>query len=704
MIKQIFTTISRFNISNILFLSIFTISFVVSFLIFISLIGNIPNLEQVRSVSTLIQVNYFFVIILIIISIRNIVNIFYSQKLKSKFKIKITSLFIFITLIPAFLITVFSFIFFDQGLKIWFNDKIKKVVIGSKEISESYFNEHTSNIKNDILFIKNEISSEKIVFFTDKERLTEYINYFVEIKGLDEAIIFESSGQLLAKVGTFLIESESAPPLWSFIIADEGNIAVFPNEENTKVRALIKLQRVIPTYLYIGKNVDSNVLSRVESVNLTAKEYFSLNQRLDDFQKQFNELFLAINFLMILLSIWFGLRFSGKLIEPIMEIISDSEKIIQNDFSARIRIFEEKNEFNILSKVLNKMLDTLNHQKNKLFEANEIINLRRKFTEKIINEVSTGIIHLDINNKITIWNKKSREIFNYDNKKTFFIKNKDIKNIVENFYKDEKFNKEVQLKTIIKNQLKIINIKISKLKEKKKTKGLILSIDDVTELVEAQKHAAWSNVARYIAHEIKNPLTPIKLSAQRLEKYITNEKNQSLKDCTETIKRQVNNIQSLVTEFSNFARMPESKFSNHKLNEIIESQINSLKILDENITIDYKNEIKDIKLKCDYNQLSRVFLNILKNSYESQTKSAKFISVKVSDGKGFIDIYIEDNGDGFPENRDKLFEPYITNKIDGTGLGLAICKKIIEDHGGEIYLLNSNDFGGASVRIKLYKV
>lgn len=704
MIKQIFTTISRFNISNILFLSIFTISFVVSFLIFISLIGNIPNLEQVRSVSTLIQVNYFFVIILIIISIRNIVNIFYSQKLKSKFKIKITSLFIFITLIPAFLITVFSFIFFDQGLKIWFNDKIKKVVIGSKEISESYFNEHTSNIKNDILFIKNEISSEKIVFFTDKERLTEYINYFVEIKGLDEAIIFESSGQLLAKVGTFLIESESAPPLWSFIIADEGNIAVFPNEENTKVRALIKLQRVIPTYLYIGKNVDSNVLSRVESVNLTAKEYFSLNQRLDDFQKQFNELFLAINFLMILLSIWFGLRFSGKLIEPIMEIISDSEKIIQNDFSARIRIFEEKNEFNILSKVLNKMLDTLNHQKNKLFEANEIINLRRKFTEKIINEVSTGIIHLDINNKITIWNKKSREIFNYDDKKTFFTKNKDIKNIVENFYKDEKFNKEVQLKTIIKNQLKIINIKISKLKEKKKTKGLILSIDDVTELVEAQKHAAWSNVARYIAHEIKNPLTPIKLSAQRLEKYITNEKNQSLKDCTETIKRQVNNIQSLVTEFSNFARMPESKFSNHRLNEIIESQINSLKILDENITIDYKNEIKDIKLKCDYNQLSRVFLNILKNSYESQTKSAKFISVKVSDGKGFIDIYIEDNGDGFPENRDKLFEPYITNKIDGTGLGLAICKKIIEDHGGEIYLLNSNDFGGASVRIKLYKV
>ena len=227
------------------------------------------------------------------------------------------------------------------------------------------------------------------------------------------------------------------------------------------------MQRAIPTYLYIGKNVDSKVLSRVETVNLTAKEYFSLNQRLDSFQKQFNELFLAINFLMILLSIWFGLRFSGKLIEPIMAIIADSEKITKNDFSSRIRVFEEKNEFNILSKVLNKMLDTLNHQKNKLFEANETINLRRKFTEKIINEVSTGIIHLNLNNKFKIWNKKSREIFNHEDKKTFLEKNKDIKNIIDRFYEGKLNSNEIQIKKIIKNKFKIINLKITKLIEKK---------------------------------------------------------------------------------------------------------------------------------------------------------------------------------------------------------------------------------------------
>ena len=698
-LKDFFTNINK---SNFVFLAIFSISFILSFLLFIILIGSFPNLEQVENVSSLIQINFILVLILIIISIKKIIDIFYLQKLKSKFKIKITSLFIFITLIPAFLITVFSFIFFDQGLKIWFNEKIKEVIVGSKEISESYFNEHSSNIKNDILFIKNEISNEKIVFFTDKNRLSEYIKYFVEIKDLDEAIIFESSGQLLAKVGTFLIESESAPPLWSFIIADEGNIAVFPNKESTKVRALIKLQRAIPTYLYIGKNVDSNVLSRVESVNLTAKEYSNLTKKLDKFQMQFNELFLAINFLMILLSIWFGLRFSGKLIEPIMEIISDSEKIIENDFSSRIRVFEDKNEFNILSNVLNKMLDKLNEQTAKLFKAKEIINLRRKFTEKIINEVSTGIIHLDLNNNVTIWNKKSQEIFNFEVKKKFLKKNKDISSIIKKFHNSELKNNEIQLKKISNNQLKIINIKISKLIEKKKLNGLILSIDDVTELVTAQKHAAWSNVARYIAHEIKNPLTPIKLSAQRLEKNIKD--NKSLVDCTETIKRQVNNIQNLVSEFSNFARMPESKFSNHKLHEIINSQINSLKIIDEKIKVKYNNNAKEIKLNCDYNQLSRVFLNILKNSYESSSETQKLISVKVKDDNNAVNIMIEDNGLGFGDNRDKLFEPYITSKADGSGLGLAICKKIIEDHEGEIYLMNSDDYGGACVKIKLYKV
>ena len=615
-------------------------------------------------------------------------------------------LFIFITLIPSTLITVFSLIFFDQGIKIWFNDKIKQVISGSKNISESYFNEHIKNIQNDILFIRSEINNEKIVFFTDKDRLSEFLRYFVEIKDLDEAIIFESSGQLLAKVGSFLIESETAPPLWSFLIADDGDIAVFPNNEKTKVRALMKIQRAIPTYLFIGKDVDSNVLSRVESVNIAANEYLNLTKKLDNFQFQFNQLFIAINFLMILLAIWFGLKFSNKIIEPIMQIISDSEKIIKDDFSTRIRVFSGGTEFNILSNVLNKMLDILNDQKNKLLKAKETINLRRKFTEKIIDNVSTGIIYVDLNNKVHLFNKNSQKIFDNKIRKEILKESSFLNDIIKKYRNKKLKNNELQIKFTGNEKIKFLNIKISEIIEKKILKGFVISVDDVSELVSAQKNAAWSSVARYMAHEIKNPLTPIKLSAQRLENSFKNEKNKNdiLTNCTNTIKRQVHNIQKLVTEFSNFARMPESEFKLLKLQPIIETQINTVKILDDKIKIIYKNKSKDVRIKCDGNQLGRVFLNIIKNSYESSSIKNKIISINIFNENKYVTINVEDNGKGFPENRDKLFEPYITNKPNGTGLGLAICKKIIEDHSGEINLLDSKKFGGAWVRIKLFRV
>ena len=707
MIKErILQLADKKDLTNVIFLILFSLSFILSLLIFLTLTGNLSNLEEIDNVSNLISINFAIIVLLILISVGKIKENFDQRKFRSKFKVHFTFLFIFITLIPSTLITVFSLIFFDQGIKIWFNDKIKQVINGSKNISESYFNEHISNIKNDVLFLQSEINNEKIVFFTDRERLTEFLRYFSEIKDLEEAIIFEGTGQLLAKVGSFLIESETAPPLWSFLIADDGDIAVFPNNEKTKVRALIRIQRAIPTYLFIGKDVDSNVLGRVESVDNAATEYLNITKKLDSFQSQFNQLFIAINFLMILLSIWFGLRFSNRIIEPIMQIILDSEKIIKEDFSTRIRVFTGNNEFNILSNVLNKMLDILNDQKNKLLKAKEIINLRRKFTENIINNINTGIIYVDLNGKVLLSNKISQEIFDKKITKDFLDQQSNIKQIIKKFNLDKIKNNEIQIKYLANYKLKFLNIKISEIIEKKSVKGFILSIDDVSELVSAQKHAAWSNVARYMAHEIKNPLTPIKLSAQRLEKTFTeNQVNKkSILDCTDTIKRQVNNIQTLVSEFSNFARMPESIFKEVKLNKIIETQIKTIKILDNKIKFIYKNKFKELRINCDENQIGRVFLNILKNSYESSEKKNKVISVQVNIEKKLIVIIIEDNGTGFPENRDKLFEPYITNKINGTGLGLAICKKIIEDHGGEINLLDSKEYGGACVRLKFIRV
>ena len=614
------------SFQNFTFFFIFLTSLILSLTIFLSLSGNFSNLEQVQEISKLISANYILIVGLILISINKIYKIFKEKQFKSKFRVQFTSLFIIISFIPTTLITLFSLIFFDQGVKIWFNEKLEKVIYESKQISESYFNEHKKNIKNDILFINDEFTNEKVFYFTDKLKITEYLSYFVEVRNLDEAVIFESSGQLLAKVGSFLVESENRPPLWTFLIADDGEIAIFPNSDQTKVRALIRLQRAIPTYLYIGKSIDANVLSRVESVNQTADEYVNITQRLNNFQFQFNKLFLAINFLMILLSTWFGLRFSNKILNPIMSIILDSQKIINDNFRSRITVIKGKNEFNFLSKLLNQILNSLAIQKNKLIKAKETINLRRKFTEKIINEVSNGIIYLDTNEKVLLYNRRSQEIFGKNFKEDFLKKNSQISQFIRKFKEDDTFLNEIQLKYVSQKKIKILNFKLSKVFEKKKFKGMILSINDITELVSAQKNAAWSNVARYMAHEIKNPLTPIKLSAQRIshsfQKNRLNESS-SLKSCTETIIRQVSNIEKLVSEFSNFARMPEGNFEPIKLNNLIETQLNTQKIANNDTNFKLISNNKQIEILCDYDQISRLFMNILKNSVESSAKKKK---------------------------------------------------------------------------------
>tara|TARA_B100000287_G_scaffold214438_2_gene202358 strand:+ start:1769 stop:3901 length:2133 start_codon:yes stop_codon:yes gene_type:complete len=697
-----------FSFQNFIFFIIFLCSLILSLIIFLSLSGNLSNLKQIEEVSNLISANYILIILLIIISISKIYKIFKEKQFKSRFRLQFTSLFIIISFIPTTLITIFSLIFFDQGVKIWFNEKLEKVINESKQISESYFNEHKKNIKDDILFVNNEFTNDQVVYFSDRLRLTEYLSYFSQLRDLDEALIFERSGQLLAKVGSFLVESESAPPLWTFYIADEGDIAIFPNSDQTKVRALLRIQRAVPTYLYIGKNIDSNVLSRVQSVNQTADEYTNITQRLNSFQFQFNKLFLAINFLMILLSTWFGLRFSNKILNPIISIISDSQKIIRDNFKSRIGVIEEKNEFNFLSKLFNEILDSLQIQKNKLIKAKETINLRRKFTEKIINEVSNGIIYLDVNDKVLLFNKKSEDIFGKNLKKTFLKKNIQIYQFIKKFKIEENFHSECQVKSLFEGKRKILNIKYSKIFEKNQFKGLILSIDDITELVSAQKNAAWSNVARYIAHEIKNPLTPIKLSAQRIDHSISEKKSNynksnSFKECVDTIIRQVANIEKLVSEFSNFARMPQSKIEKVNLEKIIQTQINTQKIANKNVKFNLFSNEKDIYIHCDFDQISRLFMNILKNSVESASKKKKEISVNLLKEKNYVLIDVDDNGSGFDGiNPDIFFEPYMTKKMNGTGLGLAICKKIVEDHNGEIELLESFRLGGARVRIKLY--
>ncbi len=708
--KNLFEQLKLKKQENFFILFLFLISFFLSFYIFLLISGYVENLNQFYTVSILLKIDLFVIVIISILIFFKVKNIWNSRKENqsgSNLHIQLSTLFGVITLIPSILVTIFSILFFDQGVKTWFAKKVYTAISGSKFISESYFKEHSSNLKNDLVFLSQEINNEKVAFFTDKVRLTSLLESLTAIKLLDEIIIFERSGQLLAKIGnSFVIDKEPPPPLWTIFRADDGEISIFTNDENDKVRGLIKLDRVIPTYLYAGKNVDSLVISRVNSVNEAANQYMDLEKNIEKFQNQFYQLFIAINFLVILLSVWFGLLFANKVVFPIKLIISASEKISSGDLKTRIQSFSRFKDLNTLSDSFNSMVEKLLQQKNKLLKAKETINSRRKFTETILEGVSAGIIYLDKKYSIILHNKKSEEILNRNiNKQNIFYFFPEIENILVGFERGKNKTYEEQIRFSTNENQKIINLRISPQIQKNNINGYILTFDDVSELVSAQKKAAWSNVARYLAHEIKNPLTPIKISAQRLQ---INFKKNSLDNkvfdnCTQTIVRQVNDIEKLVTEFSDFARMPSSKFSKVDFKKIITQQIDTLKLTHKNINFIFNCKYNNLFIKCDKSQISRVLINLFKNSIEacSVIKKRKSILIEIFKTKKYIEFTIEDNGIGFPKESDKFFEPYMTNKAGGTGLGLSICKKIIDEHTGEIALFSSKKLGGGGVKIIL---
>ena len=650
---------------NLIFFSLFVSAFLLSFFIFIDITGFFSS-SNILDVSKLLILDLLIILLIILQTFFKVRRIWLSRRegrSGSSLHIQLSFLFGIITFIPSILVTVFSLLFFDQGIKIWFAKKVSTAISGSKFISESYFKEHSNNLKNDLVFLNNEINNKKVAFFTDRERLTELLKSLTSIKLIDEVIIFERNGQLLAKIGNnFIIDKEPPPPLWSIFRADDGEISIFTNKENNKVRGLIKLERVIPTYLYAARSVDSLVISRVNSVNDAADQYLDLEKNINNFQNQFNQIFIAINLLVIMLSIWLGLIFANKIIIPIKTIMNASEKISSGNFKTRIKKFSDFSDFNILSDSLNKMVDKLLEQKNKLFKAKEIIDNRRKFTENVIDGVSTGIIYIDNKNNIILFNKRSKEIFETE------IKNEKIVNffpkinlILDKMLNEGLFKYEKQIKLQIFDKLKIVNLKITSEIEKKKIKGFIVTFDDITEFIITQKKAAWANVARYLAHEIRNPLTPIKISAQRI--FSNFEKNNLNKDifesCTNTIIRQVNDIEKLVTEFSDFARMPSSKFENSNIQKLISEQVNSYSLINGNIKFILKNNIDKLILKIDKSQIRRVLDNILKNAIESDCKEKeKIIMIQTLQSKKFFEILIEDNGVGFPENEEKLFLCY----------------------------------------------
>jgi len=692
--------------------------------------------------------------LLIIIIASRIYNLWTSLKAGSagsQLQKRILVMFSLVTITPTLIVSVFSVFFFNLGIQTWFNDRVQTAVDESLAVAEAYLGEHKENIRGDVLAMAADLKQIASLAITDPAEYNRNVGTQATLRLLTEAIVFHDNRIIAQGQLSFALAFEHIP---QDVIerADKGEVVILTPQDD-KVQALVKLEAPPDTYLLVGRLVDSKVLTHMEHTQGAVNEYNTLKKQLVKLQMTFSAVFVTLALLLLLASIWYGMMFASRLSRPISSLVAAAERVRGGDFSARVEVSADKDEIGKLSRAFNRMTEQLEAQRSELIEANRHIDERRRFSETVLAGVSAGVIALDRDKHITLSNRSANTILSKID--SFIAAEMPIADILpgiqELLAQAEDLPGEVVQSTLTLDKGgKTISLHVRVTVEQlgKEIEGFIVTFDDITPLVAAQRSAAWADVARRVAHEIKNPLTPIQLAAERLKrkylKFITEDQDTFIK-YTDTITRHVGDIGRMVEEFVSFARMPAPAFANEDIGGIVKKAVFSAQIANPGIEYQLNIPEEECIIYCDERQIMQVMTNVLKNAAEGiearlsspspsgrgrgegsasilsegphpsmvkkQHPDAVFSTIEpLPQGEGIIRVHlthspealeltIDDNGIGFPQGEaQKMLEPYVTTRTKGTGLGLAIVRKIMEDHKGRINLENIPE-GGARVRL-----
>lgn len=628
------------------------------------------------------------------------------ESVGSRLQLRIIKRFGMVTIIPTIVVAIFSFLYFHFGIHAWFNDRVGTALNESVIVAESYLAEHKKIITADALAMANDLNRQAPLLIKSPRAFNQVINTQAALRSLTEAIVFQRE-KVLAKTSlsfSLVFELESLTRDM-FDKAAEGEVVILTSDNDDRVRALIKLSNFFDTYLMVGRPVDAKVLQHVELTKGSATEYQQLRQNVSNLQLNFSILFGAVALLLLLASIWFGVVVSGEMVKPVVRLVRTTEKVKAGDLSVRIEEGPENDELGTLNRAFNRMTGQLEKQRNELVEVNRQIDERRRFIEAVLSGVSAGVIALDRSKRITLINRSAASQLSIDAEKA---KNEDfvklypnIGELIEKAEANEDHLAQGDITLAIGEKNSSFHVKIVAEEFSDEIEGYIVTFDDITDLQSAQRRAAWADVARRVAHEIKNPLTPIQLASERIKRKYQDEikdDKENFNRYVDTISRHVNDIRNMVDEFVGFARMPAPVFKEQDLFEIIRETVFSRKVASPDVTFDVDLPKESMKVKCDRGQVTQIFTNLIKNASEAVESNHKdgdekgLIKISYEESKKKIRIIIEDNGPGFPEDLiDSITEPYVTTREKGTGLGLAIVKKIVDDHEGTLKIENKKE-------------
>jgi two-component system nitrogen regulation sensor histidine kinase NtrY len=636
-----------------------------------------------------------------------------SRSAGSRLHLRLSGVFMLIALIPTVLVAVFAVLSINIGLEGWFSDRVRSVVGSSLSAAQAYEAVQRDDLATDATALAGYLNRAKrqTVFLRD-DQLRPLLSQGQQViqRGLKEAYLVDGTGQLKTRgERSYLFGFEPLTPE-QLRLAQEGNTVLIPDWPNNEFRALVFLNAYVDRYLYVTRSVDGSILSLLDETQETVQLYNQLESERGRLLFNFGLIYLGFALILILAAVWLGLWFAERLSRPVGRLAGAAERVGGGDLDVQVAEDDSDDEIASLGRLFNQMTRQLKGQREALMDSHRQTETRRRLFDSVLSNVTAGVIGLDSDGDIDFVNRAAERLLDLSDGQSDMPLAAAVPEFASLFDRlreggGNAVQEEVRLTR--RGKLESLLVRMStRRSDQGNLEGYVVAFDDVTDLVSAQRMAAWGDVARRIAHEIKNPLTPIQLSAERIKrKFATQVRDhEDLEQYTDVIVRQTNDLRRIVDEFSKFARMPEPDRRDCDLVELLKGAV----LLQENGQpgVRFVTSIPDgpLPMVLDATMIGQALTNLMKNageaieSYTEKGEPPGFVpeirvSLAANDSEAVIRIM--DNGTGLPPDRARLFEPYVTTREKGTGLGLPIVKKIIEEHGGTLSLLDAPVFEGA---------
>jgi two-component system nitrogen regulation sensor histidine kinase NtrY len=628
----------------------------------------------------------------------------------ARLHLRFVALFATAAVAPAIIVALVFGVLVTQGVDSWFSTRVGTVVENSATVARSYFRSQVSSLHDDLWAMANDVNNAAPAFKQSPVEFSRFLEVQASYRAFPAVYVIDHDGRILAHAEVVSPPPFLAPPPATLAAADKGDMPVREFDSTDQIRAVLKLKSFDDAYLYVVRPVEKGILAHLRETEGSLSAYRDTAANRGRIKVAFELSYLETALLVLIGAVWVGMGAASSISAPVARLVQAADRVAAGDLSARVTVDKGPEEIADLARSFNRMTSDLQAQQAALRAAGEDAESRRLFLDTVLSGVSAGVIGLDKDGRIEVANRQARVLLGIsEGAARGRLLSEAAPELANVAAEADNLGGEAEVEVDVTRAGEVRRLRV---RASRDADGSVLTFDDITRLVAAQRNAAWKDVARRIAHEIKNPLTPIQLSAERIRRRYRKDIKTDLETfdrCTDTIIRQVGDIGRMVDEFSAFARMPAPQFAEADATEMLRRAVFAQRVVDPDTDVTLDEPAPQASVVCDARMIGQALTNVLKNAGEAVAARRLVtpglrgrIVARLLVDENNLTLEVEDNGVGLPtKNRDRLTEPYVTTREKGTGLGLAIVKRILEDHGGELVLTDAAQAPGALAILRL---